>query len=98
MIKPAPEVEDPKKYSPPPLEYVAPMTPEGVPCGKPLKKNVIKINHPDCSSSHCKIYADGIVDTSTNGTFVIYRERSGFVPINQNSSIMLSDYEFKLTQ
>jgi hypothetical protein len=45
---------------------------------KKIKKNgTVLLKHPNASSDHAKFVPDGIVDTSTNGTFVIYRGSTG---------------------
>ena len=42
----------------------------GVKIGRAKKNNDVVIENPSCSSSHCTIYWDGILDAgSTNGTY-----------------------------
>jgi hypothetical protein len=51
---------------------------------KKLKiKGTVLLKHPDSSRDHAKFVPDGIVDTSTNGTFVIYRGSTGTTEINK---------------
>jgi hypothetical protein len=39
--------------------------------------------HPNTSNNHGKFVPDGLVDNSSNGTFVIYRGSTGTIQINK---------------
>jgi hypothetical protein len=78
VLKPDPEIAaDAKKYLPPSESIELAFT-DGPILVKKLKKNgTILLKHPNASGDHAKFVPDGIVDTSSNGTFVIYRGSTG---------------------
>jgi hypothetical protein len=41
------------------------------------------MKHPCASGNHAKFVPDGLIDTSTNGTFVIYRGGTGTTQIHK---------------
>jgi hypothetical protein len=74
LIKETNPSKDPKKVAPQQMEAD---TGDSVHVGR-VKKCLLNITHGDVSGNHASLYPDGIEDTSSNGTLVIYN-RSQFV-------------------
>lgn len=79
------------------------MTEAGVSIGRKAVNKVV-ITHSSCSGEHCIVYADGLADISTNGTYLHVKNidevregiQSHFVPFDHNLEVYVLDYLFKL--
>jgi len=58
-----------------------------------LKKNKLSCPHGDVSSTHATVFPDNIEDSSTNGTLIIYHNRTTFVKVPAGSGVKVGDVE-----
>jgi len=73
----------------------------GVGIGK-MKKHKFPMKHGNCSTNHATLFADHIIDTSSNGVFLSLRnaeqtknaQQSGWVEFNKAWRLAIFDYEF----
>ena len=64
---------------------------------KPTVKNPkVQIRHPMASGIHAKFVKDGIIDMSTNGTYLGTRYRDGLAHIPSSASIYCLDYKLRI--
>lgn len=61
--------------------------------GRLRKKNVFVCPHPDLSGSHATFFQDGVVDHSTNGTFLIMGDRSAFAKVYTGTRVRIGDFD-----
>jgi hypothetical protein len=90
LFKEANPLFDDKKAPPQELETETPE--EGISVGR-LKKNNFSIPHTDLSGKHCIIYKDGVVDMSSNGTFLAVRQRLGFVNVLPETTVRTAEFD-----
>jgi hypothetical protein len=51
----------------------------------PKKPNEVQLKHPNASGSHATFIPNGVIDTSSNGTYIIHRGTSGLSEIKNFS-------------
>ena len=70
-------IETGDQYLPPEAEVKKPIPDGGLIVSKLKSKVKVTIKHPNCSGTHARFVENGIIDHSTNGTFLLTKYRNG---------------------
>lgn len=94
LAKPA-EYTD-KTYQDPPTELKKAIIPN-LHFTKTVGKEKLCIRHPSISGKHALVVNNGIIECSSNGTYLIPRYRFGMAVVEPTSRIYSQDYQLQVS-